>query len=235
MRYLNPVFLLGIFISLQSCEVLEQLRTTDCTNTGVYDYLNHYEPGTLCNADTCVVYQSVWKDLFLEKNNLTESYFTNHIELCNSTVGNWDDGVSFNICYKIRLGWAIAYMCDQFIIKIDKDNQLYPALDVPRGTYLTKDQIRSVINFKAFSSQITKLSGTEILKYNTMDSALKELIHKAKVNTLCLRNITINSSNGNLTLVAGAQYNNEVNSCIYATIDLITGETAISDGPCYIN
>jgi hypothetical protein len=171
----------------------------------------------------------------MEKNNLGNSYFDNHIELVQSQINKWNDGSSFSICYKVKLGWAIAYNCDQFVIKIEQDNQLYPTLNVPRGTYLSKDQIKLIVDNHAFSSDITKLSNVDNLKFNSMSSALDILTRKAKVNTLCLGMVTINYLTGNLELEAVAQYDNEINSCIQGRIDLITGETVVIDRPCWID
>jgi len=221
------IFLLAL-MSLTACEMQKQLRTVSC-NKGLLD---SYPTGTICNMDTCATYQSIWKALFMEKNHLTESYFNSHIELSSSSINTWNDGRSFNICYKIKLGWAEAYNCDQFMIKIDKSNQFYPAINLPRDAYLSKDQIRLEIDGNAFSSFITKLSNVESLKFNSLDNALNTLIAKAKVNTLCPRIILVDNTTGNLVLEADAQYDNEVNSCILGRVDLITGTTTVSEVPC---
>jgi len=171
----------------------------------------------------------------MEKNHLTESYFNSHIELSSSSINVWNDGRSFSICYKIKLGWAEAYNCDQFMIKIDKSNQLYPAINIPRDTYLSKDQIRLEVNGNAFSSYIIKLSNVENLKFNSLDNAVKILTAKAKVNTLCARIIFVDNTTGNLVLEADAQYDNEVNSCVLGRVDLITGATTVSEVPCMID
>ena len=118
------------------------------------------------------------------------------------------------------------------MIKIDKSNQLYPAINIPRDTYLSKDQIQLEIDGNAFSSFITKLSNVESLKFNSLDDAVKILTAKAKVNTLCARIIFVDNTTGNLVLEADAQYDNEVNSCIQGRADLITGATTVSEVPC---
>lgn len=231
MKHLRLAIFLLALLSLSACEMQKQLRTVSC-NKGVLD---SYSTGTICNTDTCATYQSIWKALFMEKNHLTESYFNSHIELNQSSINTWNDGRSFSICYKIKLGWAETYNCDQFMIKIDKSNQFYPSLNIPRDTYLSKDQIRLEVNGNAFSSYITKLSNVENLKFNSLDNAVKALTAKAKVNTLCARIIFVDYTTGNLILEANAQYDDEVNSCILGRIDLITGATTASEVPCMID
>lgn len=235
MKHLKISLLFLIVVSFSACEAQKQIRTTSCISGGEYDYLNNYSPGTICHAETCELYLAIWKSLFMEQNNLPDSYFDNHIELVHSQIANWNDGVSFNVCYKVKVGWAIAYSCDQFMIKINQDNKFYPALNLPRGTYLSKDQVKMIVSNKAFFSDIIKLSDVDNLKFTSMSDALTYLVTKAKVNTLCSGMVTINNITGNLELEAWAQYDNEDNSCIQGRIDLMTGETVVEDGPCWIN
>ena len=235
---MKNIFLLVLIVQLAilpSCEEKIQERTTTCTQKGDYDYLNNYGLGPLCTTDSCKEYQAIWKEFFMEKNHLSERYFQDHIILANSNIHTWNDGVTFSICYKVKIDWAIAYNCDQFIIKISKNNSLYPALNLPRDQYLSKENIRIAIDYNAFSSEVIHLSANENLKYNSMNHALDELIRASKINTLCSNMVFINESTGNITLEANAQYNNEENSCIIGRIDLIDGNTKIVDTPCYIN
>ena len=220
---------------LPSCKERIQERTVSCTQIGDYAYLDNYMAGSICSSDLCIQYQAIWKELFMEKNNLSEIYFQNHILISNTNVNEWNDGISFSICYKVKIGWAIAWECDQFIIKINKDKPYYPALNLPRDQYLSKNDIRIAINGGAFSSDIIKLSNVDVLKYNSMNNALSELIKASSVNTLCFSMIFIDKSTGNITLQAWAKYDNEVNSCVHGYIDLITGEPKVLDVPCAIN
>jgi hypothetical protein len=225
-------FLTTIFLS---CDKEKQVQKVSCTQRGEYDYLNNYVIDSLCTEKLCLDYQDIWKQLFLEKNNLTEAYFNKHVELCESNIHDWNEGVSFSICYKIKIDWAIAYHCDQFIIKIKAENNYYPALNLPRNSYLTKESIKVAISGHAFSSDIIKLSNMEALKFNSMEKALKYLINKAEVSTLCTNGVFINESTGNLMLEATGQYENEVNKCIQGQIDLMNTEVYISESPCFID
>jgi len=235
MKFIKFPLLFLMLLSFSACEIQQHIRTVSCVKGGDYDYLKNYLPGKICTSDTCAIYQSIWKSIFMEKNNLENAYFDNHIELVQSDISKWNDGISFSICYKVKLGWAIAYNCDQFIIKIEQNNQLYSTLNVPRGTYLSKEQIKLIVENHAFSSDITKLSNVENLKFNSMGSALNSLILKANGNTLCSGMIIINHLTGDLELEAGAQYDHEVNRCIKGKIDLITGDAIVAEGPCMID
>ena len=107
-------------------------------------------------------------------------------------------------------------------------------MDLPRDTYLSKEKVKIAVENRAFSSDITKISNVDDIKFSTIDNALQDLTKFSSVNQLCLNMIMINEDNGNLILKASAQYNNEDNSCIEGTIDLITGDKKVNDTPCWI-
>lgn len=229
------LLIIPLICFILSCERESQKRTTTCVQPDKYDYLDsYYLDSSLCATDTCIKYLEIWKELLIEKNNLSQHFFDNNIQLVKSKTNKWDDGVSFRICYKLTVEWAIAYNCDNFIIKIDKDNNLYPALDLPRDTLLSKDEIGIAVGNRAFSSNITELSNSDDLKYSSMENALNTLIDYANVNELCYGEIYINDTTGNLTLSANAEYENENNSCIEAHIDLIDEKKVVNDQPCWI-
>jgi hypothetical protein len=234
MKYPTLIFIAVIFV-FTACEKDNQTRKTTCTQQGDYDYLDNYNIGTMCSSDLCTEYFEIWKELIKDKNNLSQDFIDSHIIFCNSEILSWADGISFRICYKLKLDWAIAYNCDQFIIKINADNTHYPSLDLPRDTYLTKDKIKIAVDNRAFSSDIIKMTNKVDLEYTNMESALNELIDFSGVNVLCMNRVTLDDDTGNLILEASAQYENEENSCIQGIIDLISGDKNVNDTPCWIN
>jgi len=233
MRAVNSILIPFLICFIFSCEEEQQHeRMVTCEQEDDYASLDNYKIDTLCTDSICIEYQSVWKELLMEQNNLTEQYFENHIELFQSRLQNWVQGISFRICYKVKINWAIAYVCDQFIIKIDKESTLFTSL--PRDTYLSKDEIKYAVSKHAFSSDIIRLSNIETLQFDSLKHAIQYLINKANVNTMCSKRVFISESTGNLLLEAWGEYVNEYNSCIKGSLDLITGETYITDTNCFI-
>lgn len=222
-----------IFIAFLSCDEGMTKRVVTCDQPEEYEYLDHYPSDQICHSDTCNVYFDVWKTLFLEKNNLTENFFEEHITVSRTSLNSWNKGISFRICYDLNIEWATAYTCDSFIIIISENINRLSTL--PRNTFLTKDQIELVIDNRSFSSSIDTVSSFDDLQFQTFDSALETLISKAQVNTLCGDRIFINDENGNLTMETNGKYKNGFNSCIQGTIDLITGITETRDEPCWVN
>jgi len=229
------VLLTAIVAILTSCEKDEQTRLTTCPEPGGCDSLDNYHWGSICNSDTCSNYLSIWRMLFMEKNNLSKEFFDSHIEICQAETYSWERGISFKVCYQLKIDWATAYHCDQFIIKIDSNNTYYPSLNLPKETYLTKDQIKKAVDNKGFFSSIINISNRDQIKYLSMEDALQELKNLSGVNYLSLNGIIINNDNGDLTLEASAQYENEENLCVFGTIDLITGDKNSYHSPCQTN
>ena len=237
MKNIPSLFKIVLLTILISCTKHTEKAGQSVTCIQFSDYNERYKwindsPG---KNDTCIIYQAIWKELFLEKNNLSQKYFDDHIILCSSTWGAWDDGISFNICYKIKIDWAIAYNCDQFIIKIKKGNNLYPALILPRDTLLSIDDIRIALNNAAFSSSMLLLSNDEILKFNSNKSAMDNLIYASNLNTLCFNDIYIDRFTGHMMIGAYALYVNKSNSCVQGFLDLINGKSTFENIPCTIN
>jgi len=227
-----PVILILMVHFFTSC-YQENSRQVSCLQGGDYEFLERYNlPGTMCTDELCVFYQKIWKEIFMEKNKLTEGNFREHIEVLNSGINEWNDGFSFRVGYKIKVDWAITYNEDTFIVKIEKNNTLYPSLDIPRDSFLEKGDILKAVNGRAFGSDVIKYSNCRNLKFSTLSEALDRLISKAQVNTLCSNWMNIDRYTGNFILEAWAQFENEDNSCIFGKIDLFTGETFIEETVC---
>jgi len=222
MKYTNLLILLALIAVTESCENSENdkiVRKVTCIQNGYYDYLDSYRMNSICTTDLCMEYLKIWEELFIERNSINKSFFDNHIIIGNSYIYEWAQGVSFRVGYKFEMDWGIAYNEDQFIIKINQDNNHYTT-EIPRDKGNHSDNIITI--------------SKENLLFPTIEDALNNLIDIAKVNTLCIRRIYLDENTGNLILEANGEYENEDNSCIFGSIDLINGETEVYDGACWI-
>ena len=189
------------------------------------------DEANLCTEVLCTKYMKIWKELLIKRNELPEDYFCRHIELSTSGIEGWNDGTSFDICYSVKIDWAVAYNCDQFIININ--NNLYPALNVPRNAYLEKEDIEKVVNMQAFSSKILQLTSDEKLKFKSLEDAMGFAIEQTKLKNLTAMEVFIDKATGHISLEA-AESNYEINKCIFVTLDLISGQINVRESVCVI-
>jgi hypothetical protein len=197
--------------------------------------------GTLCQSDTCQTYLGIWKELFLARNQMTQDYFNNHITPCYSHIDKWNDGFSFRITYRIKIDWAEDLSGDQLIIWLAQSTSgLYPSINLPRTTLLTKDQINSALNLMAFSSSLNTISPVNQLKYQSFDDAMSDLIRASGVDNLCTGEIyydrphMVVPPSGHPHLRSYGTISDKENKCITSELDLVTGEPNIIINPCII-
>ncbi len=80
---------------------------------------------------------------------MTEEYFSEHITIINSaSSGNGRE--RFDISYWVQNDWAIAESWSGFVIKISEDDKDYPEIGLPKGTYLTLEQVEVARDIKIF-------------------------------------------------------------------------------------
>lgn len=232
-------------ISLFICLLFSCNKSSDVIEIKCPNGMAKLEPvacsQNLCQSDTCLTYMEIWKELFLERNHMSQDYFENHITLCNSRIERSNDKITFRINYKIKIDWAEDLLYDQFVIWLAPSTTgLYPSIIVPRNVLLTKDQIDATVNIMAFSSGMNKVNSIDQLKYPAYQDALNHLILAAGVDKFCgsdvffMRPHMVDIPNGNPFLSANGELAREENRCIMAEIDLVTGEYNIHDNPCVI-
>jgi hypothetical protein len=237
MKSFIAFFIFSSLLSISSCswynEGIDESRKTSCVQQGLYDYLENDWADSICTTEICSIYTAIWKELFMKQNNMTEEYFSNHITIIHTeTSPPENEGGRFHIIYRMQNDWAIAEQGDGFVIRISEDNSRFPEIGLPRGTYLTLEEIESALDHGGFSSWIHKAPKTGPLKYSSMKEALDILIKVAGVDTLCFKRVFISRSVGTLTLEAYAIYEDVNNGCIEGTIDLVTGHTYVIDLAC---
>ena len=219
-------------VGFNSCSWFETERKVSCISPGEYEYLEHDWVTSICTSELCLIYSEIWKELFIKRNNMTEEYFEEHISKTRSEIHSGSKGESFSIEYRVQNEWAIAEWGDGFVIKIAEDYNGYPEIGLPKGNYLTIDEIEAAIINKGFNSKISKAPKTGPIRFSSMQEALNSLIKEANVDTMCFNRVFLSVHTGTLTLEAFAAYEDVENGCIKGTIDLITGIKFIQDVSC---
>ena len=177
----------------------------------------------------------------ISRNDMTQDYFNNHITVCRTSIDKWNDGISFEISYKVKIEWAEVILWDQFIIWLDPSTAgLYPSLDLPRNTLLTENQITSALSLMAFSSSLNTISPINDLKFHSLQDAMKAIIQSSGVDTLCTSELyyerphMVTPPSGQPFLKAYGVLNWNENRCITSQMNLYTGEVSVIFNQCVI-
>jgi hypothetical protein len=194
-----------------------------------------------CDSADCNTYFKIWKELIISRNQLSENYFNEHIFPYKTVIDSWNDGKSFRVEYKVKIGWAESNLADQFIIWLDPSTTgLYPSKPTPRSTNLTRDQINRLLDIFAFSSSIHKIAKIDNLKFDSRDEAISVLQLASGVNNFDSGEVSykepdFNADSGHPFLKVFATINKSENKCMSGKIDLVTGEVEVRSQPCTIS
>jgi len=240
-------FLVSIILFFLSCKKNDNAGKHGITPIKTCKCCNSYNSsdsviceGNLCKSDTCKTYLAIWKDLFISRNQLTQQYFDEHVIPCGTQLSKWQDGISFEVYYKITIKWAETRLYDNFIIWISPTNNTFPSLNLPRNVLLSEDQINSAIGDMAFGSSMNKISLTDNLKFTSKKAAIATMIKASNVDTLCNFEVEykytnmVMTSNGHPYLKAYNEIDIGSNKCLSSEMDLVTGDVETIQYPCII-
>lgn len=231
-----------LFLIFSSCSTTGVLVKTDCSHLSMSE-LPVTCNGLICQSDTCNTYFKIWKEIFLSKNQMTESYFDNHISICNMAIYQYaNQGAQFEVAYKLTIDWFEVKFEGGFMILLYPTYlQNNPTVNLPSNILLSKDQINTNIDNPFFSNPFHKISSIIHLNYSTRQKALKVLSDAAGVYDLCESGLSIQYQNidnlpiGNPVLTASATLNWAENRCVSGTMDLATGYFKVENNACVIN
>lgn len=198
------------------------------------------DPVNLCDTEECKEYYTIWKELLLERNDMSEDYFSEHISPTDVIMDSYNSGKTFRIRYNFKLEWAEISTIDQFTYYVYESAAPYPTLQIPKEKNLTKQEINSAFDLRAWASHMNVINPTEHLKYKNKRAAIQALRGnescKFKDQNCELRaDRPVEPANGNIFLNGSCTINEAANECLMGRIDLVTGERTVNETYCWIN
>jgi hypothetical protein len=231
------------FVIIFSCtKKKDDRRSIDCSN--YYDIPMPIScSGSICQSDTCKTYFSIWKELFLSKNQMTQEYFDKHITICNTgTFKNTQHDISFYLSYKLTIDWFEVKFDNDFLIWLSPAfTQRYPEVGLPNSTLLTKDQINGQINNPFIISPLPAIASVDHLNYSSRLQAINALSDAAGVSGMCLSSLsvqyqnTVNPPIGHPILTASATLSIKENECVSGIMDLSSDYISTEFNACWIS
>lgn len=191
----------------------------------------------LCkNDDICKKYYEIWKSEQMSRNGYNADYFNKHIVPESMEISKWNDGESFYVIYNVVVDWATAKTYDTFIVKTNPGDKTYPTLKIPRGQYLTKNEIDLVINAGAYNSHFSTIKPSNQLAYKTKQDAMSAIFKQGGSQKFELIGDSFFSfANGQITMTAVDLTNCDINNSNKKVIlNLITGGATLSGDACRV-
>jgi hypothetical protein len=237
----RSIFISLSFIVIFSCSKTDDRKSVDCSH--LYGLPSPVTcSGSICQSDTCITYLSIWKEIFLAKNQMTEEYFNNHITICNTaTYKDNDHGIQFDLAYKFTIDWFETKFEESFLIWL---TPLYlqnnPDINLPGNTLLSRDQINANISNPFFSSLLNTISPVDHLNYSSRQQAIMAMAAAAGVNNLCTSTLSVQYQNvadpplGHPVLTASAVLNWDENKCVSGIMDLASDYIKVEFNACFI-
>ena len=196
----------------------------------------------ICDGEElCSFYLNIWKSEFLNRNNMAEEYFNNHIDVDEAYFSTYNDGENFHVEYTVFIGWAAIEYSDNFIVFIASSADAHSDYAGPRDTYLPESEISIVLNTGIFNSSIASIISIEELAYTDANDALQDLRNKADTCSLEFDRLSywipgnIPREDGYPYLFGRGVIDQALNQCISGQINLYTMEADFGYRQCVID
>ena len=249
------LLLLMLSVSINGCGPGDDVLDDDSEDT-IYDLgcddseqipefpiksLDPLDVEAICDGEElCSYYLNIWRSEFLNRNNMTEEYFKNHIDVNEAYFGTYIDGVNFHVEYTVFIDWAAIENSDNFIVFIASSDEAHSDYTVPRDTYLPESEISIVLDTGIFNSSIDPIISIEELAYEDANDALQYLRNEADTCSMEFYELAYWVP-GNIPRVDGYPYllgrgviDQDSNQCIRGQINLSTMAVDFNYYPCAI-
>ncbi len=133
------------------------------------------------DSNLTIIAQKKWENIFLAVNKLPEEYLSDHISIENSTVTKDPDGTnSFEIKYKIKVGWAEAEANDSFFLITSEEKTKALGLGEDKANiFFTEKEIEDNLAKDGFGI-ITRIKAKDTVSFSSFEDSISALSQYVK-------------------------------------------------------
>ncbi len=170
-------------------------------------------------------YFGYWKEIFMERNNMCEEYYGNHIVIKEYKIVKEPIGEYLEVSYQVVIEWAVIEMKESPLIK--------PSFS---GIYLDKDYIK-----RRSSQDYKKISQIESLEFESYFDLLSEINSLADSDNISVSKLSFGVGDpypwgdGDPYIIFQATIDSKGEKCTEGNINLVTGEHNLGEGNCDVN
>lgn len=179
-----------------------------------------------------------WKNEFLTRNSMNDTYFNSHISQVKTSLDYWNSGITFSVAYKVTIDWAIIDNNDEFMVKLYSTESAYQYLNIPRDTFLNETQIKIIIDNNVFNSAIGPVKPINHLLYSSYNIAVQAFKDSANSNEILPDRLSyyvpgkFPRKDGNPYFIGSGVINQSENKCINGYFNLVTGKSQANTTVC---
>jgi hypothetical protein len=129
-------------------------------------------------------YTRFWRSALAKSSGISESELTSRIQIEKTGIDDWSAGKTFRVSYTVRIDWLTIQRQDEFIVWINESENMFRNLGLPRNTWLSDSDLKTVIAKNAFNAAIGRVNPKMKLAFASLDEAKAFVCEKHNLASL---------------------------------------------------
>lgn len=186
--------------------------------------------GTRTDQEMKTEYTKLWRSALAESSGIPESALAPLVHVDGTEIQTWNSGKTFRVRYTLRLDWLTIQREDNFTVWINESESGYRHLGLPRDTWLTGPDLKTVIARKVFDSALGRVDPTIKLAFSSQAEAERLVCTDHKLASLDQSEVTfyvpgkVPHEDGLPYLVWSAVLDEKANRALNGYLNLVTKE-----------
>ncbi len=186
------------------------------------------KPGTRTDQEMMAEYTKLWRSALAESSGIPESALAPLLHVDATEINTWNSGKTFRVGYTLRLDWLTIQREDKLMVWINESESAYRHLGLPRDTWLTGPDLKTVIARKVFDTAIGRVDPGIKLAFSSLAEAKSLVCTENKLAALDRSEITfyvpgkVPREDGLPYLVWFAVLDEKANKCLKGYLNLAT-------------
>lgn len=192
-------------------------------------------PADETEAELVARYTKTWRRVSAAKSQMSSGEHERRATVESAELVTWNEGTSFTVKYRVRLGWHVEANLDQLPVRVDVPAS-GPSFGVPFDRFLDDAGVDTLLAADPLAARLIDIPREESMAFASREAALAALRAAARA-PIDPEHVTIDSASpgdapGHLFMRALATVDAKKNVCRDTKLDLMTGKADVSDRPC---
>ncbi len=173
-------------------------------------------------------YTQFWRTALASASGISEAVLAPLIQVEAAEISTWNSGKTFRVRYAVKLDWLTVTREDQFMVWINESESAYRQLGLPRDTWLTGADLKTVIARQVFDPAIGRVDPKIKPAFRSLEEAKAFVCQGHKLTALERADITfyvpgkVPREDGRPYLVWSAVLDEKANRALNGYLNLVT-------------